>query len=762
MANPSGLTAFPETEYVEIYNASDDAISLKNWKFVYDGKAIALPDVVLPAGAYAVLFREGRDIQVFSPGIAIPVATFPSSLANTGKTLQLVNTVGTTIDEVTYAAAKAALAWERATDEAGNPVWYLSNDANGGTPGVTNSPIELPAPPEPEPDFSRFGDLLITEIMANPSGLTAFPETEYVEIYNASGDAISLKGWAFVYDGKATAFPEVTLPAGCYAVIYREGREVYVDSSGMAIPIAAFPANLANTGKSLQIVNTEGVVIDSVTYAAATPARAWERATDADGQTVWYLSNDANGGTPGTANSPVKPAEPPTPPEPEPAPDISRPGDVLITEIMANPSGLTAFPETEYVEIFNASEDSISLSGWAFVYDDKATALPAITLPAGSYAVMYREGREAYVDSSGIAMPITAFPANLANTGKTVKLINTIGLTIDSVSYPEATPARSYERNPEGDDWYLSNDARGGTPGTINSSSLRPSYPDDFVVEEAVKINEKGIVFNELMPEPFEGGSEYIELYNRSERPLLLTDLVLAIRRADGTTGTHYSLSSIMDIFDPGSYIVLTSSRNGVLDFYSTPAPQNVYELKMPLMNNEGSTFVLFSVTDGTIIDEVAYSAKWHDKAIKKAKGVALERIHPDEETQNAMNWTSAVSTVGYGTPGYQNSQYMAVAESSIAMETPQYLPGFNEYVIAYHTDRAGYHCRIEIYTAEGRKMATVVNNQLTAQEGEIRWNGDGLDGNRLRPGLYVFYAELYHLEGQQKTIKKVFLIKPE
>ena len=48
--------------------------------------------------------------------------------------------------------------------------------------------------------------------------------------------------------------------------------------------------------------------------------------------------------------------------------DPSKPGDVLLNEVMANPKGLTALPETEYIEIYNASDKTLSLKGWAFVH----------------------------------------------------------------------------------------------------------------------------------------------------------------------------------------------------------------------------------------------------------------------------------------------------------------------------------------------------------------------------------------------------------
>ncbi|MDR1525243.1 MAG: lamin tail domain-containing protein, partial [Tannerella sp.] len=44
-------------------------------------------------------------------------------------------------------------------------------------------------------DISRFGDVIINEVMADPVGLTELPETEYVEIYNVSGNDIPLSGW---------------------------------------------------------------------------------------------------------------------------------------------------------------------------------------------------------------------------------------------------------------------------------------------------------------------------------------------------------------------------------------------------------------------------------------------------------------------------------------------------------------------------------------------------------------------------------------
>jgi hypothetical protein len=412
------------------------------------------------------------------------------------------------------------------------------------------------------------------------------------------------------------------------------------------------------------------------------------------------------------------------------------------------------------VEIFNASDTIISLAKWSFIYDGHATVLPDTLLPIGCYAVLYRSGRDIYVENTGIALPIATFPASLANTGKALELKNSQGILIDSVTYIAAIAARSWERDTVGN-WYFSTDIRGGTPGSVNSPKNNSGKPGDIPEEELI-VNSKEFIFNELLPEPFAGGSEYIELYNRSGRRLYLDGLSIAVRRTDGTLSTRYSLSSITEPIPPEGYAVLTSDREGVLNFYAIPSPDVIYELKLPALNNTGSTLVLFQTADGNIIDEITYSSKWHDIAIKNTKGVALERIDPEADTQSSTNWHSATSVAGYGTPGYENSQHnFAGAESSVSLKAPEYIPGTGEYRIAYQTDKAGYRCHIEVFTPEGKKMAEIANNQLMGLEGEIRWDGTGLDGSRLHPGIYVFYAELYHPEGQKKTCKKVFLVKP-
>ncbi|MCC8144663.1 MAG: lamin tail domain-containing protein [Tannerellaceae bacterium] len=305
------------------------------------------------------------------------------------------------------------------------------------------------------------------------------------------------------------------------------------------------------------------------------------------------------------------------------------PGAVLINEIMANPKGLELLPETEYVELYNTLDQQVSLDGWNFVYNSKPVPLDGIYIPANGYLVLYREGRDIYTAPEGLAVELTKFPANLANDGKDILLTNKDDTIIHEVIYAKATAARSWERNAD-NEWYLSTDPQGGTPGYKNSS-VNPDEEEETgqpTLPYSRDIQPGEIIFNELLPEPFPEGSEYIELYNRSDRTLSFANLAIATRKSDGTLSTNYSLSSITQAIQPEEYIVISKDIEGVTAFYETNE-EVLHQLKMPILANTSSTLVLFRTDTELIIDEVNYSSKWYSPAIKNKKELRLSASIP-------------------------------------------------------------------------------------------------------------------------------------
>lgn len=452
---------------------------------------------------------------------------------------------------------------------------------------------------------------------------------------------------------------------------------------------------------------------------------------------------------------PDDPEEPDTPSFPS--------GSVRINEVMPDPKGQMFFPQTEYVELYNTTNQTIELKGWSLMYDGKPTVLTALPLDADGYVVLYRSGRDIHIDPSGQGLPLGKFPVSLANTGKELALLDPSGKEIDRIAYEKANAGVAWERS--GTVFYLSTDERGGTPGSENSSPGTgpnlPVAPDKPVAPADIAVLPGEIIFNELLPEPYPGGSEYIELYNRSSRDLSLAGLSVATRKSDGTLSTRYLLSSISSSLEPQGYALLTKSVEGVDDFYLVSSPEALHELKIPVLANTSAALVLFRTEDEAVIDEVFYSSKWHAPSVKNEKGIALERIDPEGDTQDEANWTSASATAGYGTPGYRNSQYgRPDGDGIMGIESPVYVEATGEYTISYHLDKSGYTCGAWVFDTSGKCVCEVVNHDLLGTEGKLAWKGLASNGSRVRAGVYIFYAELVHPQGQVKRYKEVFLVR--
>ncbi len=703
MADPKGLTAFPETEYVELYNTMDESVQLDGWQFMYGGKRTRLMSLSLPAQGYVVLYRSGNDIYVDPDGLGLALEDFPRNLANAGKDLALYSPSDVLIDEIVYEKAKKGIAWERSVDGL-----YLSKDTRGGTPGSANSLSQI----EPsDPDTPVEKPVIPQLIAIQPFSESVF-QLQYDNPVDISNAVFSIPGI-----GKASC------------IVYADDTKVNVNIS---------------FEKELDL---------GVEYRLSCSGLKDAKGNEIPDDTATVLLEYE-----GKPENPEEPETPVTPSFPS--------GCVLINEVMADPKGQEAFPETEYVELYNTTDKTVELKDWSFLYGGKPTVLPVMSLEADGYVVLYRSGRDIHIDDAGLDLPLDKFPASLVNTGKELGLSDPSGKEIDRVIYEKAKPGISWERS--GDGFHLSTDIRGGTPGSVNSSSTddpeTPDKPDtpgkpEVPVEMIILPNE--IVFNELLPNPYPGGSEYIELYNRSDRTLTLSGLSVATRKSDGTLSMRYPLSSISSLLEPADYALLTKSIEGVEDFYLISSPKAMHELKLPVLANTSASVVLFRSKDEEVIDEVRYSSKWHAPSVKNEKGIALERIDPDGDSQDEANWTSASATDGYGTPGYRNSQYGIQGEGEVTgIESPVYSEVTKEYTIHYHLDQSGYTCRAWVFDTAGKRVCEIVNHELLGIEGNLVWDGMAVSGSKVRTGVYIFYAELVHPQGVVKRYKEVFLVK--
>ena len=272
------------------------------------------------------------------------------------------------------------------------------------------------------------------------------------------------------------------------------------------------------------------------------------------------------------------------------------------------------------------------------------------------------------------------------------------------------------------------------------------------------------ILINEILFNPTSGGYDYVEIYNHTSKIFDLKDLRIA------NTDDYDSLNTVDEITPdsyllfPDQYVVLTENSDWLQKNYFAQHPEWILQLAdLPTYNDDEGTVVLLNSMNQRV-DQFHYSADCQFALIDNVEGVSLERIDPDRPTQDSMNWHSAASTVGFGTPTYRNSQYSIPETGNEITLSPQVFSpdgdGFNDVLsISYLFDQAGYTANIKIFDSQGRETKNLVHNALLAQTGTFTWDGISENGDKARMGTYIVFVELFDLSGTVKRFKKVCVV---
>ena len=159
------------------------------------------------------------------------------------------------------------------------------------------------------------------------------------------------------------------------------------------------------------------------------------------------------------------------------------PFDVVINELMADPSPPVSLPEVEWIELYNNSPFAINLSGWRLAKATGRTGpLPNYTLQPDSFLLVCSAGSLTNLLPWGPVKSVTNFPA-LSNLGDCISLLSPAGMNIHTVNYTDDWYQNELKKqggwslemidskNPCGDieNWAASIHSIGSTPARINS-----------------------------------------------------------------------------------------------------------------------------------------------------------------------------------------------------------------------------------------------------------------------------------------------------
>ena len=111
----------------------------------------------------------------------------------------------------------------------------------------------------------NFNDIIISEIMADPTPTKGLPEKEYLELYNRTDKVIDLNKFKLTYNTTTVTFPSFLLQPKSYAIVLSRTNEKEFQSYGSVIALNTL--TLLNTGTTLVLRNPQNKTIFSITYS---------------------------------------------------------------------------------------------------------------------------------------------------------------------------------------------------------------------------------------------------------------------------------------------------------------------------------------------------------------------------------------------------------------------------------------------------------------------------------------------------------------
>ena len=315
--------------------------------------------------------------------------------------------------------------------------------------------------------------------------------------------------------------------------------------------------------------------------------------------------------------------------------EVPLPGDIIITEFMADPSPVIGLPELEFVEIYNKSAKYFDLTGWKL--GDNATDGTVVNgwLAPGEYKVFCAASSVAQFPGS---IAVTSFPS-LNNTIDDVVIKDPAGIILDKITYSDTwyrdeikkqggyTLERINPNHPCSDfsNWIGSSNPNGGTPGAQNS--VYDLTPDNTFLQitQTTVIQPNGL---EVM---FNKGLDSLSIFNATYtfNPTLTID-VIAVSESYPRKVTYsfleniapsqlyqFTISNLQDCWSNnatvnGQFIIPDNPLPGdviINEFMADPSPViGLPELEFVEIHNKSSKYFDITgwklgdnATDGTI-----------------------------------------------------------------------------------------------------------------------------------------------------------------
>ena len=541
-------------------------------------------------------------------------------------------------------------------------------------------------------------DVVIDEIMADPTPIIGLPNNEWLELKNTTTAAINLQNWRIGdATGQSGPMPNFILQPDSFVIVCTGSAVAAMSAFGNTISVTSFPS-LDNDGDQLFLKAANGKTIHAVSYTSAWYRNevkkdgGWtlemiDTKSPCAGSTNWKASLNTSGGTPGKKNSIDAVNNDAT------APQLKR---AYTTD------------NTTIVLVYDEPVDSVtgaSLSN--YIVDGGLILTSAITVaplfntvqlktsvPLSSNTI-YTITASAIKDCKGNSIGT----ANKAKVGLPVDaaagewIINEILFNPKSNGYDYVEFYNNSNKIFDAAKLYIAKRNSSGVISSIKVLSVIPNYifPGDYIV---ITEDADNLAINYLVKNP---------------------DNVLVIS----------TMPSFSD--DEGDVIAL-NLQGTVVD-----------EVKY----KDDWHFKLIDNAEGVALERIDPAA-------------------PSQDASNwhSAASTAGYGTPTYKNSQYKLVQSInATIELTPKIFSPDNDGREDITTIQYKVDAPGYIANVTIFDAAGRPIRNLVRNGTLALTGY--WNWDGLDdkGNKLPVGIYIIFTEIFNLQGKKEKFKNTVVV---
>ena len=540
-------------------------------------------------------------------------------------------------------------------------------------------------------------DVVITEIMADPTPAVGLPNAEYIELKNVSSTPFNINGWRLSdASGTATINASFVLQPDSAVILCANSNVTAFSVYGRTIGVTSFPS-LDNDGDVLTLRSSQNRIIHSVNYSTewyANEAKkdgGWslemmDPKNPCSGKDNWKASASNTGGTPGKINSVngVNPDD--TPPQVKRAYMIDS-----VTVVLTY---------TEPVDSSTASSVSnYSLPGSNFLSSTVlAPSFQAVQLKLAAplqAATVYTITINSVTDCKGNA--IGGFNKVKIGAPQTSALsdivINEILFDPKSSAYDYVEFYNRSNKIIDAAKLYVANRNAGGTVSSLKKISEEPFYlfPGDYILvtEDKASLQKQYLVKNE--------------------------DAVMV-------------LSSLPSFPDNKGTVVLIELNGAIID-------EAAYE--------DDWHFGLIDNKEGVALERIDPNAASQNKS-----------------NWHSASTTAGYGTPTYQNSQFRKMEDIkAVVNVLPRIFSPDNDGRDDILTISYGVEEIGYVANVIIFDGVGRIVRHLVKNDLLQLKGSWTWDGLGENKNKLPIGTYVVFTEIFNLQGKKKNFKNAVVL---